>query len=375
MSWLSGYKAKPSTSSEADLREAKRNKLEADRLLRAQQREKRQKQLQAAIDARREADEVIEEFLRLDPDIFSTAADITEEEANEILAEIMAEPFQIENGTDGEKAMEKLGSIQVPFDKEDIGYWFSQIEGQMEMISVKSQWLKRLAMQRFLPAEIQHEVKSLFRLNKTEAGTDIYARIKAELMELFGQKQEDAFERAQNRVMTGKPSQLGKALIDDLCKGAVKLQGCHCDSIVWGMFRQKLPIVIRNHIAQKTFTKDSYKEIFKIADSVYDSNKGAEPLPPPRQIAATSGTASATSAPAAEVAAVQKPKKNKNKNQNRPNSQNQGQNGGGEKPKPDKAKMINEESLCRIHAKWKKDANFCAAPWGCKMKNIYKEPQ
>ena len=81
MSWLSGYKAKPSTSSEADLREAKRNKLEADRLLRAQQREKRQKQLQAAIDARREADEVIEEFLRLDPDIFSTAADITEEEA------------------------------------------------------------------------------------------------------------------------------------------------------------------------------------------------------------------------------------------------------------------------------------------------------
>ena len=138
MSRLSGYKAKPSTSSEADLREAKRNKLEADRLLRAQQREKRQKQLQAAIDARREADEVIEEFLRLDPDIFSTAADITEEEANEILAEIMAEPFQIENGTDGEKAMEKLSSIQVPFDKEDIGYWFSQIEGQMEMISVKS---------------------------------------------------------------------------------------------------------------------------------------------------------------------------------------------------------------------------------------------
>ena len=201
MSWLSGYKAKPSTSSEADLREAKRNKLEADRLLRAQQREKRQKQLQAAIDARREADEVIEEFLRLDPDIFSTAADITEEEANEILAEIMAEPFQIENGTDGEKAMEKLSSIQVPFDKEDIGYWFSQIEGQMEMISVKSQWLKRLAMQRFLPAEIQHEVKSLFRLNKTEAGTDIYARIKAELMELFGQKQEDAFERDRKSVV------------------------------------------------------------------------------------------------------------------------------------------------------------------------------
>ena len=35
--------------------------------------------------------------------------------------------------------------------------------------------------------------------------------------------------------------------------------------------------------------------------------------------------------------------------------------------------MINDEGLCRIHAKWKKDANFCAAPWGCKMKNVYKE--
>ena len=53
MSWISGYKSKPSTSaSVSDLEESRKKKLAADRLIRTQNREARQKQLQAAIDAR-----------------------------------------------------------------------------------------------------------------------------------------------------------------------------------------------------------------------------------------------------------------------------------------------------------------------------------
>ena len=38
-------------------------------------------------------------------------------------------------------------------------------------------------------------------------------------------------------------------------------------------------------------------------------------------------------------------------------------------------KLINDDGHCRIHAKWKDNATFCAALLGCKMKNVWKAPQ
>ena len=183
---------------------------------------------------------------------------------------------------------------------------------------------------------------------------------------------------AKNRILTGKPSQLGKLLINDLCKGDVKLQGCHCNDIVWGMFREALPVLVRNHIADLTFTKETYKEVFKKADQVWDSNRAPDPLPTKQVAAATANSSPKTQ----EVAAVQrngqggqKPKKNKNQsgNQGQGNKNNQsGQNRGtGTQPKT----HVNEDGHCRIHAKWKDNATFCAAPWACKMKNVWKAPQ
>ena len=77
MSWLSGYKAKPSTSDETtkeDPREAKRKKLEADRKerhQRSQLREQTKRQLLAAQLAREEADKALQDLLDIAPDIFS----------------------------------------------------------------------------------------------------------------------------------------------------------------------------------------------------------------------------------------------------------------------------------------------------------------
>ena len=196
------------------------------------------------------------------------------------------------------------------------------------------------------------------------------------MLKIYGPKAEDAYIRAQNRVLSGKPSQLGKALVDDICPGELKFVGCHCDRIVWGMFREKIPIVIRNHIADLAFNKDTYEAIFDKADQVFDSNSGPEPLPQRSVVAAVSNSDP-------EVAAVQKPKpkfqkdKNKNKDQssgNQNQTQNSGQNSSQERKQP-KTPTINSENLCRIHAKWKNNATFCAAPWGCKMKNVYKAPQ
>ena len=197
-------------------------------------------------------------------------------------------------------------------------------------------------------------------------------------MDLFGQKPEDAYVKAKNRVMTGKPSQLGKALLEDLCKKDKKLDGCCCSNIVWGMYREALPVVVRNHIAEMPFNKDSFKDVFTKSDQVFDSNKASDNSS--RPVASVSTPATAQS----EVAAVQgqsknkgQGNKNKNKNKGQGQGKNNGQNGGQKNGQGETATKtpINDDGHCRIHAKWKENATFCAAPWGCKMKNVYKAPQ
>ena len=125
-------------------------------------------------------------------------------------------------------------------------------------------------------------------------------RLKQELLDLFGKKPEDDYIQAKNRVLSGKPSQLGKKLIVDICPGDVKLQGCHCAKTVWATFRGQLPVVIRNHISEMTFSKDTYKAVFAKADQVWASNQAPEPNPRATVAAVQSNLSDTTT----EVAAV-----------------------------------------------------------------------
>ena len=73
------------------------------------------------------------------------------------------------------------------------------------------------------------------------------------------------------------------------------------------MFREKLPIVVRNHIAEMTFTTDTYKAILTKADQVFNSNQSAEPVTNSHQVAAVAASTPASSqAGGQEVAAEQK---------------------------------------------------------------------
>ena len=387
MSW---FNYKPSAS-EADTREDRRKKLEEERLKRAQDRVKRQQKLQAELEAQRLSEEAISELLTLDPsEVF--AERFTEEEVAELLdtseeVEIKMTNFEDENEADGKSALDKLGSVKCEFSKEDIEFWFSELEGQMEAIEVKSQWTKRLALLRFLPAEIKQEVKSLLVLQKADAGDDIYKRIKSELIDLFGSKPEDAYVRAKNRVMTGKPSQLGKALVEDICKCKVKLSAGCCARIVWGMYREALPVVIRNHIAEMEFNKDTYKKIFQKSDQIYDSNK---PSQPPRGGAAVAAVVTAEEP--SEVAALKPQKANRGgrggyrggrgggrgaHTPNPNNTQNPSTNPPSNSNKGTRHPTAkgDSEKLCKIHFKWGENGSYCAAPWKCPMKTVYKAPQ
>ena len=70
-----------------------------------------------------------------------------------------------------------MRAIKVEFSAADINFWFSELEGEMVMASVKSQWLKRTILQRNLPTKQKEDVKALLTLSKTLGGDDIYLKI------------------------------------------------------------------------------------------------------------------------------------------------------------------------------------------------------
>ena len=288
-----------------------------------------------------------------------------------------------------------MSTIQCPFNINDLEFWFIELEGQLELIEIKAQWSKRMALQKLLPLEIKEEVKSLLRITKTQAGNDIYFRLKQELLDLFGKKPEDDYIRAKNRVLTGKPSQLGKKLIDDICPGDVKLQGCHCAKTVWAMFREQLPVVIRNHISEMTFSKDTYKAVFAKADQVWASNQAPDPSP-----RATVSAVEAVAQDQPEVSAIGRGRGQSGQTRGQRRGGRQGGRGGrgggagtpasnaastpaatstSASAKPKGTRHPNakgkDDSLCKIHFSWGVNATYCAAPWKCPMKDTWKAPQ
>ena len=169
MSWLQRYSK--TTDGTAESREEKRKKLEEDRKNRAKTRAELQKHLAALQQSCQEADQALQSLLEIDPTIFEgpesgveVSEDILEDEEVAIMVD-----FDQENAEDSATAMDNLRSVQCPFNKRDIEFWFSQLEDQLTLIGVKKQWTKKMGWVRFLPPEIQNEVKSLLKLGQTAA--------------------------------------------------------------------------------------------------------------------------------------------------------------------------------------------------------------
>ena len=177
-----------------------------------------------------------------------------------------------EDAADGDKATEHARSIKVEFDPADIKFWFVQLEDEMTMAAVKSQWLKKTVLQRNLPLKQKEDVKELLSTPKEGAGL-IYQKIKIELLRIYAQKPCDTYRKALTRTMVGLPSQLGYQIVNDICKKATKLDGCCCAAAAEALWSIQLPVAVRNHISDKEFNKDTYKAVFEAADKCYTSSK------------------------------------------------------------------------------------------------------
>ena len=276
------------------------------------------------------------------------------------------------NTADGDKAQDYARAIKIEYEPANIKFWFSQLEGEMLMASVGSQWLKKTILQRNLPNKQKMDVMALLTLTQAEAGDTIYFDIKSELLRIYAQKPQDSYKVALTRTMTGLPSQLGHQIVQDICKKSKKLEGCCCDAATFALWSIQLPVNIRAHISNMTFNSTTYKDVFEQADKVYLSAKQISVA----ALALQGGQADLDETQPAflaqnqpqEVAAMKsqpaKNKKNKN-NKNKGKGQGQGQ----KKPRGPRHSSSPPESCCDRHYVHGPDAWYCLQPTTCPWVN------
>ena len=274
------------------------------------------------------------------------------------------------------------------FSSSDIRFWFAELEAEMTMSSIKSQWMKKTVLQRNLPTKQKEDVKSLLTLNQTQAGDDIYFKIKNELVRIYAPKPKDSYCKALTRTMVGLPSQLGNQIVEDVCKKPSKLQGCCCAAAVEALWHLQLPVSIRAHVSNMEFSHATFKAVFEAADKVFLAAKQVS-------VAAVSVAAvnlevdldetqaafTPQNQPAAVVAAFGRGQNNKNKPQegggkNKKNNKGQGQGNKNQNSRGKKHSSVPDSQankMCDRHYRHGADAWFCLAPSSCPWKDKCKQ--
>ena len=298
-------------------------------------------------------------------------------------------PFETENGVDDARALqEACGNLKLlQWDDADVKFFFQQAEIKMAAVGTKKQYTKFQVLSTIIPKKVQDEVKDILVMSEAEfTNNDAYKQLKDAIMEIFGPKQEDAVDRALSRVMVGKPSQLARALVNDICKK--KLKNCQCcPSVVLAIWKRSLSSQVKAGIAHCEFNADTFPAVVKLADAIHSSNA------PPATVAAIAAPATnlnetqpAIQYPVPEVAAAQRGGKpwrggrNNRGGRGGRNNRGGGNSGGGQsQSQGPKHKGTKHPDLppgdwngCSMHFRFGKNAYFCAEPATCPWKNIFK---
>ena len=293
--------------------------------------------------------------------------------------------YDLADTADSPRAVEASGRVILQINLEDITFWFSEIESEMLLAGVGSQWLKLSVLRKNLPIKQREDVKSLLKLKKSEAGLTPYYDVKMTLINLYELKPKDTFKKALGRVLVGLPSQLGKQLVDDICTKHPKLRDCCCAKAIHALWSNQLPVNINQHISNMEFNSNTYLHVFEAADRVYLSSKTVTSVAaltaatphPGLSIAADENSPLNQNIP--QVAAVSKPKKNKKNKKNKDSpekgqkgnqpNQNQGQSG----RRGPRHSSNPPHSCCNVHFVHGDGAWFCGKPLSCPWKDRITE--
>ena len=60
------------------------------------------------------------------------------------------------------------------FNRKNVRFFFIQLEMLLESAECKSQWMKRLVLQRNLPPDVVEDLQDLFSKGKTDPGATAY---------------------------------------------------------------------------------------------------------------------------------------------------------------------------------------------------------
>ena len=279
-------------------------------------------------------------------------ADVTNDSETDREAVIMVN-FDEEDKADEATAQQKTANLKLDFDKEDVEFWFAQLEMHLATAGVKAQWTKRLQLHKQLPPEVVAELKDLLRKSKAAAGATPYKDLKDRILETFATKPEDVYYEAESLIMKGKPSQLLKQLINKICPSHPNLEGCCAAGMISGMWRKRLPTEVRQAVAGKPVVgTDAMKDNLRVADAVF-ATMGALPI--------AALLDDSADAPALQQVAAVKLNQNKKKVTS-----------GGQKPKQQTRSATphtpgTPNTVCNTHWKYGREAFTCcktdSCPW------------
>ena len=324
--------------------------------------------------------------------------EVLEEVAQRFEASIMA-TFEDIDGVDDDNALSKaLNQLaKFEFDLNDIEFTFNQIEIKMTTAGVKKNFTKFQVLSSIIPKKIQDQVKSLLRKNEAAfPNKDAYRQLKQKILTIFGPSCEANFDRALQRTLTGMPSELARALVDDICKK--ELNGCCCTGAVASLWKRALPLAVKQAVSHLEFNKDTFESVVAVADKVWASSR-------PSGV-----TIAAMQSPAAEsveesmnqgfiadpgdpvqvaaqsiVAAVQKfSTRGNNRGRGQRGGRGRGNRGGGRgggqnqnQGKPHRWSNLTKSadnppnSVCKKHYVFGKSAHWCEEPVTCPWKDYF----
>ena len=289
--------------------------------------------------------------------------------------------FEDEDGTDDANAMqEACRNLQrLEFEHNDLDFWFNQVEIKMSAVGVKKNFTKFQVLTTIIPKKVIDQVKPLLRKKQTDfPNKDAYKQLKNTIIRIFGPRPEARMERALSRVLTDRPSDLARQLVNDVC--LEDLEGCRCcPAIISALWKRHLPGAVRAGIAHCEFTKETFDQVTQLADDIFASNA------PAGSVAALNldETQPAIAYPLPEVSAI---RGGSNRGRGR-GARNRGRGRGtGAAPTTPAAPTAGNQPRrgtkhpdlppgewtgCNLHYRWGKSAHFCSEPATCPWKNIF----
>ena len=203
-----------------------------------------------------------------------TGQEATGQEAAPVVEANRMVNYDSQTGDDGDSALEKAchNLKGYEFEQNDLHFYFNQIELRMRTSGVKKNYTKFLVLTSILPPKIRDQVKNILRKQETDFENQLpYKILKDKIIDIFKPNQEADFERAMSRVLTESPSELARALVNDLCKH--ELAGCCCSTFIVGQWKRHLPSAVKQAIAAIEFNAENFDNIISLADKVYFSNR------------------------------------------------------------------------------------------------------